>query len=288
MAPAAPGHAWSASPPPQSEATGSRCCPTSADGSPPSCGCADALAQQLLAPFDYYGLADGTDLRRVRWTRDRLRPGAALADLYTGNEARVRPGACEQLAPPGRRPALGARPRASASASSTPSSWPAHVTALGRAGAGRPRRYRADTSCAEAIPARLRERDVNLLFTCDLYNEGVDLPYVDVLAAACGRPMSTTMFLQQLGRGLRHARRQGRPVWCSTSSASTTTEYHHEPVLAAMTGMPRAQACARPSNTASRCLPSGCSLRISTPSRASRCWRQLVARGRCARLADDA
>ena len=28
-----------------------------------------ALERQLLAPFEYYGVADSTDLRDVRWSR---------------------------------------------------------------------------------------------------------------------------------------------------------------------------------------------------------------------------
>src|SRR4029077_15545704 len=54
----------------------------------------------------------------------------------------------------------------------------------------------------EDAKRRLREREVTLVFTCDLYNEGVDLPFVDALLLL--RPtMSATLFLQQLGRGLR-------------------------------------------------------------------------------------
>ncbi len=52
--------------------------------------------------------------------------------------------------------------------------------------------------------AELRNRDVRCLFTVDLFNEGVDLPDVDTLLLL--RPTSSaTLFLQQLGRGLRRA-----------------------------------------------------------------------------------
>ncbi len=47
------------------------------------------MAQQLLVPFEYYGLSDGTDLRQVRWTRTGYE-AAALGGLYTGNDARAR------------------------------------------------------------------------------------------------------------------------------------------------------------------------------------------------------
>ena len=50
----------------------------------------------------------------------------------------------------------------------------------------------------------LRTGRVNVLFTADLFNEGVDLPNVDTVLFL--RPTeSATIFLQQLGRGLRRA-----------------------------------------------------------------------------------
>src|SRR5689334_8559771 len=55
----------------------------------------------------------------------------------------------------------------------------------------------------------LKDRRVNALFAADLFNEGLDLPEVDTVLFL--RPTeSPTVFLQQLGRGLRQA--QGKPV----------------------------------------------------------------------------
>src|SRR5206468_7887164 len=51
---------------------------------------------------------------------------------------------------------------------------------------------------------RLRSRDVNILFAVDLFNEGVDVPEIDTVLFL--RPTeSATVFLQQLGRGLRQS-----------------------------------------------------------------------------------
>src|SRR5207237_2146990 len=51
---------------------------------------------------------------------------------------------------------------------------------------------------------RLRTGDVKILFTVDLFNEGIDVPEVDTLLLL--RPTeSATLFMQQLGRGLRRA-----------------------------------------------------------------------------------
>ena len=54
----------------------------------------------------------------------------------------------------------------------------------------------------DSVQDRLRRREINFLFVVDLYNEGVDIPEVDTVLFL--RPTeSLTVFLQQLGRGLR-------------------------------------------------------------------------------------
>ena len=54
---------------------------------------------------------------------------------------------------------------------------------------------------ASALMA-LRDGNVNMLFTVDLFNEGLDIPNVDTILFL--RPTeSATVFIQQLGRGLR-------------------------------------------------------------------------------------
>jgi len=64
----------------------------------------------------------------------------------------------------------------------------------------------ADTPSSEREQALrdLRDRNINVLFSVDLFNEGVDLPDVDTLLFL--RPTdSPTLFLQQFGRGLRRS-----------------------------------------------------------------------------------
>src|SRR5207342_3552438 len=61
---------------------------------------------------------------------------------------------------------------------------------------------------AESL-VKLRAGDLNCLFAADLFNEGLDLPEVDTVLLL--RPtQSATVFLQQLGRGLRWA--EGKSV----------------------------------------------------------------------------
>ncbi len=62
----------------------------------------------------------------------------------------------------------------------------------------------SDSPAEERVRAAsmLRNREVNVLFTVDLFNEGVDIPEIDCVLFL--RPTeSSTVFLQQLGRGLR-------------------------------------------------------------------------------------
>ncbi|MFM2089739.1 MAG: hypothetical protein RLZZ127_228 [Planctomycetota bacterium] len=157
----------------------------------------EALSQQLLAPFTYYGVKDSVDLDRVAWVRGAYDLGE-LAQLYDTNEQRAAL-VLEQF-----RSHYGdlAKARALGFCVST-----AHA------------RFMAGFFTRRGVPAlavlgdsddeerrlareRLRRGEVVILFTCDLYNEGVDLPFVDCLLLL--RPTeSTTLFLQQLGRGLR-------------------------------------------------------------------------------------
>jgi superfamily II DNA or RNA helicase len=46
----------------------------------------DALDQNLLCPFHYFGIHDGTDLSRMAWSRGAYDP-AALDGPHTGNDA---------------------------------------------------------------------------------------------------------------------------------------------------------------------------------------------------------
>ena len=49
----------------------------------------EAVDDQLLAPFDYVGVDDGTDLRGLTWHRGDYAVGE-LAELYTGDHERVK------------------------------------------------------------------------------------------------------------------------------------------------------------------------------------------------------
>ena len=158
-----------------------------------------ALDQQLLCPFEYYACDDDTDFSGVPWQQ----PGelAAIDNLVTGNDMRARLVINEwrRLADdPARGRTLvfcvsvahaeymtGQLVRAGIAAACVVGSTPEDE------------RRRA--------PDRLARGELAALVTCDLYNEGVDLPLVDTLLML--RPtQSPVLFQQQIGRGLRLAK----------------------------------------------------------------------------------
>ncbi|MGH8227323.1 MAG: DUF3427 domain-containing protein [Steroidobacteraceae bacterium] len=160
----------------------------------------DAINQQRLAPFVYYGIHDSTDLREVPWRRGRGYDAEGLSNLFTANDVWARFVLQElekRVDDLGRMRALGfcvsidharfmARVFRDAGVAST-AIW-------------------SDTAESErrAALSDLASRRVNAVFSVDLFNEGIDVPAVDTLLML--RPTdSPTLFLQQLGRGLRRS-----------------------------------------------------------------------------------
>lgn len=160
----------------------------------------DALRAELLCPFHYFGIADGTDLRGIQWSRGRY-DQSALSNIFTGNDARARlvlRQVKDKIADPSGMRALGF------CVSRAHADYMAGV--FGRAGIPAAC-VTADTPAEDRAAALLdlRDRRINAVFTVDVFNEGVDLPDVDTVLFL--RPTeSATVFLQQLGRGLRWAR----------------------------------------------------------------------------------
>jgi superfamily II DNA or RNA helicase/HKD family nuclease len=159
----------------------------------------DALAADLLVPFHYFGVADGVDLKDVRWRRGGY-DTAGLDALYTGNDARVRKIVREmtdKVTDVRRMRALGFCVSVAHAEYMAGRFAEAGIPSLAVSGGT----WAADR--AEAL-RRLAACEINCLFAVDLFNEGVDLPQVDTVLLL--RPTgSATVFLQQLGRGLRRA-----------------------------------------------------------------------------------
>ena len=161
-----------------------------------------ALDESLLSPFQYFGIGGAPDLSGVKWSRGRY-DVATLGNLYTGDHVfamRVVQEVTKKVSDVGTMRALGfcvdiAHAELMAAVFNRAGITSAAAT--------------ASTSSAERATqlSRLRGGELRCLFSVDLFNEGVDVPDVDTVLFL--RPTeSATIFLQQLGRGLRRSERK--------------------------------------------------------------------------------
>ena len=157
----------------------------------------EAIGRNLLAPFHYFGVADSVDLDDVEWSRGRYNQGV-LSKRYTGNDTRA-----GLIAESLRKYVTEID----------------EITGLGFCVSIEHANYMAEIFTRIGIPSvslssetgnddrrsvlkRLRSKEIRFIFVVDLYNEGVDIPEVNTILFL--RPTeSMTVFLQQLGRGLR-------------------------------------------------------------------------------------
>lgn len=159
----------------------------------------DALDRELLCPFHYFGINDEVDLSTVPWKRGGYDSGG-LDNVYTGNDVRV--GLVlrqlrDKLADIGSMRALGFCVSVAHAEFMARKFNEAGVAAIALS---------SQSASAERDHARARldSGELSAIFTVDLYNEGVDIPRADTILLL--RPTeSATVFLQQLGRGLRPA-----------------------------------------------------------------------------------
>ena len=157
----------------------------------------EAIDRKLLCPFQYFGISDSVDLSDVKWNRGGYER-SALSKVYTGNDMRVFL-ILKQL----RKYVTDMH----------------GVKGLGFCVSKEHARYMSDkfneagivSECLTAdsdnefrrsVSKRLSDGELRFIFTVDLFNEGVDIPAINTIMFL--RPTeSLTVFLQQLGRGLR-------------------------------------------------------------------------------------
>lgn len=161
----------------------------------------EAIDRKLLCPFQYFGVTDSVDLDTLKWTRGGY-DKSELSNVYTVNS-------------------LVAKRRATLIAESVVKYVTdiQQVKGLGFCVSVRHAEFMCDEFNAMGIPSialsgnsddsersaakdRLVSGKVRFIFVVDLYNEGVDIPEINTVLFL--RPTeSLTVFLQQLGRGLR-------------------------------------------------------------------------------------
>ncbi|MDP9805812.1 superfamily II DNA or RNA helicase/HKD family nuclease [Trueperella bonasi] len=194
----------------------------------------DALDAALLVPFHYFGIADGTDLSRVTFRRGQY-DQSELAQLYIDDRARA-----SKIVENTTRIVTDVH----------------HMKALGFCVSVEHAHFMAEFFTESGIPAvalhggsskevradalaALRAGEVNALFAVDLFNEGLDIPEIDTVIMA--RPtQSATIFLQQLGRGLR--RTPTKPVLTVLDFVGHQhANFRFDIKLRALTGLGRAK-----------------------------------------------
>ncbi|MBT1446377.1 DUF3427 domain-containing protein [Shewanella sp. JM162201] len=158
----------------------------------------EAINRRHLCPFQYFGIDDDTDLRDIAWSRGRY-DIAQLTNLYTHNQVRFNKillSMQEIITDTRKMKAL------AFCVSKEHAQYMAKQFLL--------KGVNADVLTSDNRNDRqkkqqaIRSGNINVLCVVDIFNEGVDIPEVDTLLFL--RPTeSLTIFLQQLGRGLRLA-----------------------------------------------------------------------------------
>lgn len=156
----------------------------------------EAINQRHLAPFQYFAIDDDTDLTKISWSKGRY-DIAELTRLYTYNDQRVLrilQSLDEIVTDISQMRAL------AFCVSKEHANFMAQKFTLKNIACGV---LTSDNSKdRDILQQQLKSKQINVLFVVDIFNEGVDIPELDTLLFL--RPTeSLTIFLQQLGRGLR-------------------------------------------------------------------------------------
>jgi superfamily II DNA or RNA helicase len=188
----------------------------------------EAMNKKLLCPFQYFGISDSIDLENVNWASGKY-VASELSNIYTKNDIRVGEiinnlnkytndlndvralGFCVSVE---------------------------HAIFMAEkfnfAGLKAACLTSRNTSERDKIRESFKKKEFNYLFVVDIFNEGVDIPEIDTVMFL--RPTeSLTVFLQQLGRGLRLA--EGKE--CLTVLdfvGNARTEYDFESKFRALIG----------------------------------------------------
>lgn len=158
---------------------------------------AEAVNRKLLSPFHYFGVTDSEDLSHLKWSRGGYEV-SELENVYTKSKQRVQvilDSMNRYLKDMETFKGLGF----------CVSINHANFMASAFNKAGIPSialHSNTEQVDRESAKSKLQKGEINCIFTVDLFNEGVDIPDIDTVLFL--RPtQSLTIFIQQLGRGLR-------------------------------------------------------------------------------------
>ncbi len=156
----------------------------------------EALNRKLLCPFQYFGISDNVNLKNISWQKGKYQ----VSELSDALSTQQRVGDILQKCEEYLRDIN-------------------DVVALGFCVSQEHAQFMSENFCNAGLKAdylisgnknrseikyKLLNKEINYLFVVDIFNEGVDIPQIDTILFL--RPTeSLTVFLQQLGRGLRFA-----------------------------------------------------------------------------------
>lgn len=157
-----------------------------------------ALNNQLLVPFHYYGVSDSVDRSHLKWQRGGY-VASELSRVFTENDRRTHIvfQSLEKYVPNYRQ----VKALCFCVDQRHAEFMQAKFTLCNlRAGCLTSKNAQDSRHLIKA----LKKGEINYLFVVDMFNEGVDIPSIDTVLFL--RPtQSLTIYLQQLGRGLRKA-----------------------------------------------------------------------------------
>lgn len=158
----------------------------------------EALNRKLLCPFQYFGVTDSIDLSKVSWEKGKYAL-SELTNIYTASDKRV--GDIIDALEKYTKDKTDVR-AIGFCVSIDHAQFMAEKFSL--AGFKADYLTSANTQNRDVVRSQLFKKEINYLFVVDIFNEGVDIPEIDTVLFL--RPTeSLTVFLQQLGRGLRLA-----------------------------------------------------------------------------------
>ena len=157
----------------------------------------EAINCKLLSPFQYFGISDSVDLRRLKWNNGGY-DKSQLNDIFTGNHVRA------NLVLQKMHEILLDIKECRALCFCVSQNHAEFMNDFFNAHGVNSAVLTAQSCVQErsSVQGRLIAKRINVICVVDLYNEGVDIKEIDTVLFL--RPTeSLTVFLQQLGRGLR-------------------------------------------------------------------------------------
>ena len=158
----------------------------------------EALNRKLLCPFQYFGITDSIDLSNVTWQNGKYLP-SELTRIYTKNDGRTR-----EIISNLNKYLRDIHDVRALCFCITQEHAEFMAQKFSLAGLKADYLVSSRSDLREDLRSRFSSKVINYLFVVDIFNEGIDIPDIDTVLFL--RPTeSLTVFLQQLGRGLRLA-----------------------------------------------------------------------------------